>query len=109
MPDASINCLSNGEAPVEIKQAAAQGAIVTSLAGFSLLYNTIWTIARIRRPGWYVNYKQDFAGLGGQSDFIRETFDARWYHPITEDFIGQIHLQAGQINSFGIQPAADHQ
>ena len=41
-----------------------------------------------------MNYKQDVAGLGGQSEFIRETFDARWYHPITEDFIGLIHLQA---------------
>ena len=100
--------MSNGEAPVEIKQAAAQGAIVTSLAGFSLLYNNLDN-RKDPTTGWYVNYKQDFAGLGGQSDFIRETFDARWYHPITEDFIGQIHLQAGQINSFGNQPAADHQ
>ena len=100
VPDAFINCLSNGEAPVEIKQAAAQGNIVTSLAGFSLLYNNLDN-RKDPTTGWYVNYKQDFAGLGGQSDFIRETFDARWYHPITEDFIGQIHLQAGQINSFG--------
>ena len=100
IPTVAINCLSNGEAPVEIKQAAAQGAIVTSLAGFSLLYNNLDN-RRDPTTGWYVNYKQDFAGLGGQSEFIRETFDARWYHPITEDFIGQIHLQAGQINSFG--------
>ncbi len=100
IPTVAINCLSNGEAPVEIKQAAAQGAIVTSLAGFSLLYNNLDN-RKDPTTGWYVNYKQDFAGLGGQSDFIRETFDARWYHPITEDFIGQIHLQAGQINSFG--------
>ena len=87
MPDAYTNCLSNGEAPVALKQAAAQGNIVTSLAGFSLLYNTLDN-RKDPTTGWYVNYKQDFAGLGGQSDFIRETFDARWYHPITEDFIG---------------------
>ena len=100
VPTPSINCLTNGEAPVEIKQAAAQGNIVTSLAGFSVLYNNLDN-RKDPTTGWYLNYKQDFAGLGGQSDFIRETFDARWYHPITEDFIGQIHLQAGQINSFG--------
>ncbi|MBV8443890.1 MAG: BamA/TamA family outer membrane protein, partial [Hyphomicrobiales bacterium] len=46
----------------------------------------------------------DFAGVGGQSDFIRETLDGRWFHPITEDFIGQIHLQGGQINGFGSRP-----
>ena len=40
-PTPFINCLTNGEAPVEIKQAAAQGALVTSLVGFSLIYNTL--------------------------------------------------------------------
>ena len=104
VPNQLINCLSNGEAPVEIKQAAAFGNIVTSLAGFSILYNNI-DDRKNPTTGYYVNYKQDVAGLGGQSDFIRETLDARWYHPITEDFIGQIHLQGGQINSFGTRQA----
>ncbi len=97
------NCLTNGEAPVEIKQAAAQGAITTSLAGFSLMYNTLDN-RKDPTSGWFVTYKQDIAGLGGQSQFFRETLDGRWYHPITEDFIGQIHFQAGQINAFGSQP-----
>ena len=96
--------MTNGEAPVEIKQAAAQGNIVTSMAGFSVLFNNI-DDRKNPTTGYVINYKQDFAGLGGQSEFIRETFDARWYHPITEDFIGLIHLQAGQINSFGSKDA----
>ena len=99
-PTVFINCLTNGEAPVEIKQAAAQGNLITSLAGFSLIYSTL-DQRKDPTSGWFVNYKQDVAGLGGQSEFIRETLDARWYHPITEDFIGQIHLQGGQINGFG--------
>ena len=102
-PTPFLNCLTNGEAPVEIKQAAAQGNIVTSLAGFSFIYNNLDN-RKDPTTGYFVTYKQDFAGLGGQSDFVRETFDARWYHPITEDFIGLIHLQAGQINGFGSQP-----
>ena len=104
VPSPFINCLSNGEAPVEIKQAASEGNIVTSLAGFSILFNNLDS-RKDPTTGWAVNYKQDVAGLGGQSDFVRETFDARWYHPITEDFIGLIHLQAGQINSFGSKEA----
>ncbi len=104
VPTPFINCLTNGEAPVEIKQAAAQGAIVTSLAGFSLLFNNI-DDRKNPTTGYAINYKQDVAGLGGQSEFIRETLDAHWYHPITEDFIGLIHLQAGQINSFGSRQA----
>jgi outer membrane protein insertion porin family len=102
-PTPFINCLTNGEAPVEIKQAAAQGNIVTSLAGFSFIYNNLDN-RKDPTNGFFVTYKQDFAGLGGDSDFIRETVDARWYHPITEDFIGLVHLQGGQINGFGSQP-----
>jgi outer membrane protein insertion porin family len=102
-PTPFLNCLTNGEAPVEIKQAAAQGAIVTSLAGFSLVYNTLDN-RKDPTTGVYAIYKQDFAGVGGQSDFIRETFDGRWYHPITEDFVGILHLQGGQINAFGSKP-----
>jgi outer membrane protein insertion porin family len=103
-PTPFINCLSNGEAPVEIKQAASQGNIVTSMAGFSLIYNNLDN-PKNPTTGWALDYKQDVAGLGGQSQFFRESFDARWYHPITEDFIGLIHLQAGQINSFGSRDA----
>ena len=101
-PTPLINCLSNGEAPVEIKQAAAQGRVVTSLAGFSILYNNLDS-RKDPTSGFFVNYKQDVAGLGGQSDFFRETLDARWYHPITEDFVGIVHLQGGQINGYGSQ------
>ncbi len=102
-PTAYENCLTNGEAPVEIKQAAAQGAVTTSLLGFALSYNTLDS-HKNPTSGWYATYKQDFAGVGGQSDFIRETFDARWYHAITEDFTGILHFQGGQINGFGSQP-----
>src|SRR5271157_2003959 len=99
-PTPFINCLTNGEAPVEIKQAAAQGAVVTSLVGFSIIYNNLDS-RKDPTSGWAVTYKQDFAGVGGQSDFIRETLDARWFHPITDDFTGIVHLQAGQINGYG--------
>ena len=99
-PTVYLNCLTNGEAPVEIKQAAAQGAVATSLASFAFVYNTLDS-RRDPTSGWYATYKQDIAGLGGQSDFFRETLDARWYHPITDDFVGLIHLQGGQINAFG--------
>src|SRR5271166_3034281 len=99
-PTPSVNCLTNGEAPVEIKQAAAQGTQVTSLGGFSLIYNTLDN-RKDPTNGWFANYKQDVAGLGGQSEFVRETLDARWYHAITEDFTGILHLQGGQINGYG--------
>lgn len=100
---AENNCLTNGEASLALKQAAAQGTILTSLAGFSLIYNTL---DNNKNPstGIFANYKQDVAGLGGDSRFVRETFDARYYYPLTEDFTGFLRAQAGQINAFGATP-----
>jgi outer membrane protein insertion porin family len=96
------SCLSNGEASLALKQAAAQGTQLTSLVGFSLVYNTL---DNNKNPttGIIATYKQDFAGAGGDSRFIRETFDARYYYPLTDDFTGFIRGQAGQINAFGGQ------
>jgi outer membrane protein insertion porin family len=94
--------LTNGEASLALKQAAAQGMVLTSLAGFSLIYNSL---DNNKNPttGIYANYKQDVAGLGGDSKFIRETFDGRYYYPITDDFVGFVRAQGGQINAFGGQ------
>ena len=57
VPNEAINCLTNGEAPVEIKQAAAQGNIVTSLAGFSVLYNNLDN-RKDPTTGYYANYNR---------------------------------------------------
>ena len=102
-PTPFINCLTNGEAPVEIKQAASYGNQITSLVGFSVLFNNLDN-RKDPTSGYYLNYKQDVAGVGGVSRFLRETLDARYYRPITEDFIGLLHFQAGQINAFGGTP-----
>jgi len=102
-PTPFINCLTNGEAPVEIKQVAALGSTVTSLVGFSIIYSNLDN-AKNPTSGIYANFKQEIAGLGGQSDFFRETFDSRYLPPITEDFVGILHLPAGQINGFGDNP-----
>jgi len=94
------NCLTNGEASLALKQAASAGLVVTSLFGYSLIYNSL---DNNKNPttGLYANFKQDVAGAGGQSRFLRETFDARYYYPLTDDFTGLLRFQAGQIYGFG--------
>ena len=74
--DIDNNCLTNGEASLALKQAAAQGVVLTSLVGFSLIYNTL---DNNKNPttGLIATYKQDVAGLGGDSRFVRETFDSQ--------------------------------
>ncbi len=97
------NCLTNGEASVAIKQAAAQGAILTSLVGYSLIWDSLDN-RKNPTEGAFLNFHQDFAGLGGQSRFIRETVDARYYYPITDDFVGFMRLQGGNITQIGGGP-----
>jgi outer membrane protein insertion porin family len=100
-PSIFYNCLSNGEASLAIKE--AQGSTVTSLAGYTLSYNTL---DRIKDPtsGIYAELKQDVAGLGGRSRFVRTTGEARYYHEIIDDVIGIARVQGGVM-----QPIAGYQ
>jgi outer membrane protein insertion porin family len=97
---AAVNCLNNGEASIAIKQAASQGLLLTSLVGYSLIYDTLDN-RKDPSKGLFVNFHQDIAGAGGDSDFLRETIDGRFYYPITDDIVGLIHLQGGNIWGFG--------
>ena len=56
---------------------------MTSLVGFTLNYNTLDN-NRNPRNGFFAEWKQDFAGLGGDSQFVRSTAEARYYQEITE-------------------------
>ena len=98
---ASDNCLLNGEASLAIKQAAAEGVTVTSLVGYSLIWDSLDN-RRDPSSGFFANFHQDIAGVGGNSEFIRETVDGRYYYPITDDIVGLLHGQAGQITGFGV-------
>ena len=98
----SANCLTNGEASIAIKEQAAQGTVLTSLVGYSLIWDNVDN-RKDPTSGAFLTFHQDVAGLGGQSDFFRETVDGRYYYPITDDLVGLIHLQGGQINGYGSQ------
>jgi outer membrane protein insertion porin family len=43
------------------------------------------------------DFKQDFAGLGGDSRFIKTTTDVKYYREITDNFVGLLHGQAGYV------------
>jgi outer membrane protein insertion porin family len=99
-PTSTDNCLTNGEASVAFKAAAAQGAILTSALGYSLIWDSI-DDRKNPSSGIYANLHQDVAGLGGQSHFLRETLDGKYYYPITDDLTGLVHLQGGQVTQIG--------
>jgi outer membrane protein insertion porin family len=89
-------------AAASIRLAANSGETFTSLAGYTLTYNTLDNNKNAHK-GMLLELKQDFAGVGGDVNFIRTTADARWYRDIGWDITSLVHLQAGHVTSWGGQ------
>lgn len=86
-----------------IRSAANSGATITSLVGYTLAYNTL---DNNRNPtkGFLGELRQDFAGVGGDVNFVRTTVDSRlYYSPFGGDLIGFFRFQAGHIAPWGGQ------
>jgi outer membrane protein insertion porin family len=85
-----------GQASLPVRDELAQGGYLTSLAGYGFTYNTL---DNNKHPtnGIVVSFGQDFAGLGGNADYIRSTGDFRSYYEIVSDLIGIVHLQGGDM------------
>jgi outer membrane protein insertion porin family len=69
---------------------------LTSSVGYGLTYNTLDN-NKTPTNGLLVTFGQDFAGLGGDVDYIRSTVDLHSYYEVVPDLIGILHLQAGNI------------
>ena len=78
----------------------ARGRKLTSLVGYALAYNTLDN-NKAPQNGIYAELKQDFAGVGGDTKFIRTTADARYYREFFDDFVGIARVQGGNITGFG--------
>ncbi|MCC7346389.1 MAG: BamA/TamA family outer membrane protein, partial [Variibacter sp.] len=83
-----------------MRKAVNDGATLTSLVGYTLVFNTL---DNVRNPtkGFLAEFKQDFAGVGGDVNFIRSTVDARYYHDIGWDLVGLLRAQAGHVMGWG--------
>jgi outer membrane protein insertion porin family len=90
------------EAPLPIRIALSQGPVLTSLVGYSLNYNTVDNNLNPTK-GTVIDFKQDFAGVGGDVNFIRSTIDYRRYQEVLSDAVGVLHLQAGNLSGWGGQ------
>jgi outer membrane protein insertion porin family len=47
-----------------------------------------------------VSFNQDFAGVGGDVSFMRQTVDSRTYYEVMSDVIGVLRLQGGYITGY---------
>ncbi|MGN6286022.1 MAG: outer membrane protein assembly factor BamA [Afipia sp.] len=93
-------CFNDGEVSVPIKMELAQGPVLTSSVGYSLVYNTL---DNNKNPtsGFLVTWAQDFAGVGGDVKYIKSTIDAKYYTPIVSDIVGLLRVQGGMLNDWG--------
>jgi outer membrane protein insertion porin family len=93
-------CYSDGEASLPVRKELQSGKTLTSSVGYSLNYNTL---DNNKNPtdGLLIDWKQDFAGVGGDVRYIKSAVDAKYYTPLVADIVGLIHLQGGMLNQFG--------
>ena len=93
-------CYSDGEASLPVRKELQSGKALTSSVGYSLNYNTL---DNNKNPtdGLLIDWKQDFAGVGGDVKYIKSAVDAKYYTPLVADIVGLIHLQGGMLNQFG--------
>lgn len=95
-----LGCYVDGEASLPVRKELAGGQTLTSALGYSLNYNTL---DNNRNPtdGLIVDFKQDFAGVGGDVTYLKSAIDAKYYTPLVADIVGVIHAQGGILNKIG--------
>ena len=93
-------CYADGESALPVRKELGNGAIWTSAIGYNLAYNTL---DNNKNPtdGLLIDFKQDYAGVGGDVKYLKTAIDAKYYTPLVANIVGLIHGQAGILNSFG--------
>ncbi len=93
-------CLGDGESSLPVRKELASGSTVTSLVGYTLNYNTLDN-NRSPTDGLLVDFRQDFAGVGGDVTYLKSAVDGKYYTPLVADIVGLIHVQAGALTKIG--------
>jgi outer membrane protein insertion porin family len=93
-------CYADGESSLPVRKELAAGTTWSSLVGYTLNYNTL---DNNKNPtdGLLVEFKQDFAGVGGDVTYLKSAADAKYYTPLVSEIVGLIHLQGGILNKIG--------
>ncbi len=96
----SLGCYADGESSLPVRKELASGASLTSALGYTLSFNTL---DNNKNPtsGLMVDFRQDFAGVGGDVHYLKSTSDVKYYQPLVADIVGLIHVQGGIMNKLG--------
>lgn len=79
------------------------GSFINSSAGYTLLVNRLNDPIRPTR-GWSASLRQDFAGIGGDVNYIKTEADASWYYGIRPNWVVSVQGQAGYVNGWNGDP-----
>lgn len=95
-----LGCYSDGEASLPVRKELANGKTLTSALGYTLTYNTL---DNNKNPtdGLLIDFRQDFAGVGGDVSYLKTVADAKYYQSLVSDLVGVVHLQGGVLNKIG--------
>lgn len=95
-----LGCYSDGEASLPVRKELANGKTLTSALGYTLTYNTL---DNNKNPtdGLLIDFRQDFAGVGGDVSYLKTVADAKYYQSLVSDLVGIVHLQGGILNKVG--------
>ena len=94
--------IQDSEASLAIKSAVLAGPTITSLVGYTFSFNTLDN-NKSPTSGLYAELRQDFAGVGGDVNFIKTTADWRYYYPVYADIVSLFRVQAGHVQGWGGQ------
>ncbi|WP_417669011.1 outer membrane protein assembly factor BamA [Roseibium sp.] len=94
------NCSSNPDLSPAICDSL--GTYLTSLAGYNLVHSTLNNNLN-PSDGIYASFGQEFAGIGGDSYYIKTTAEARAYKEILPDFgvVGKASVKGGHVTAIG--------
>ncbi|MCK1359984.1 outer membrane protein assembly factor BamA [Bradyrhizobium sp. 199] len=95
-----LGCYVDGEASLPVRKELANGKTLTSALGYTLTYNTL---DNNKNPtdGLLVDFRQDFAGVGGDVSYLKSVVDAKYYAPLVSDIVGLVRVQSGMLNKIG--------
>ncbi len=95
----TLGCYTDGESSLPVRQELQSGSAITSALGYTLNYNTL---DNNKNPtdGLLIDFKQDFAGIGGDVKYIKTAADIKYYTPLVADIVGLVRLQGGILNSY---------
>ena len=97
-----FGCYSDGEASLAVRKELAQGPVNVSLVGYTVSYNTLDN-NKLPTSGLYAELRQDFAGVGGDVNFVRTAIEARTYYEVFNDVVSVFKVQAGNVEPWGGQ------